>query len=84
MTFDITVRGYHFYRKYWKSYLLQKLAYDHEQENTFYQFAIKMSKNYRTFTPRNLETNKVPASQRNNNACRNIICEVQKFPFGKR
>ena len=41
-SFDAAVRGYHFYRKYWRPYLSQKLDCDHEPENAFDQFAIKM------------------------------------------
>jgi len=41
-SFDTAVRGYHFYRKYWKPYLLQKLDCNHEPENAFDRFAIKM------------------------------------------
>ena len=36
------------------------------------------------FTTRNLHNNKVSPRQRSNHACRNIICEVQKFSFGTR
>ena len=42
-SFDTAVRGYNFYRKYWNSYLLQKLDCNHEPENAFDRFAIKMS-----------------------------------------
>ena len=41
-SFESAVRGYHFYRKYWKSYLLQRLECNHEPENAFDRFAIKM------------------------------------------
>ena len=42
-SFDSAVRGYHFYRKFWTPYLSQKLSCDHESENAFDRFAIKMS-----------------------------------------
>ena len=42
-SFDTAVRGYHFYRKYWKPYLYQKLDCSHEPGNAFDRFAIKMS-----------------------------------------
>ena len=41
-SFESAVRGYHFYRKYWKPYLLQRLECNHEPENAFDRFAIKM------------------------------------------
>ena len=41
-SFDAAVRGYHFYRKYWRPSLSQKLDCDHEPENAFDQFAKKM------------------------------------------
>ena len=41
-SFESAIRGYHFYRKYWKPYLLQRLACNHEPENAFDRFAIKM------------------------------------------
>ena len=41
-SFDSAVRVYHFYRKYWMPYLLQRLDCYHEPNNALDQFAIKM------------------------------------------
>ena len=40
-SFYTSVRSYHFYWKYWKLYLSQKLDYDYKPDNAFDRFPIK-------------------------------------------
>ena len=70
--------------------LSQKLDCDHEPENASDQFAIKMfvkengSEKIVGHLPREISRPTVSASERSSHTCRNIICEVQTFPFGTR
>ena len=40
-SFDAAIRGYHYYRKYWRPEVNQKLYLSHERDNVFDVFSVK-------------------------------------------